>query len=66
VRNLRALESFDALARRYGKRPSDFLDGLNSFQRMCIDMRAAKAGVDAQKRAEAEEKARRARKARGL
>lgn len=37
--------SLDSLAKRYGQRPSSFLQGLNEFQKLSIDFHAAGEGI---------------------
>ncbi len=50
MRNLPLLETLDALGRRYGRKPSEFLEGLHPFQAVALDLRSADAGALRQKR----------------
>ena len=42
--------TLDAMARRYGQRPSQFIEGLNEFQAFTIDVKAASAGAAAERK----------------
>ena len=54
----------DTLAKRYGRRPSEFVGELTELQAISVDMAALAQGVQAERRAQAEAE-RRARNNRG-